>query len=199
MRFIFLLLLVVNLIAQEQNSLRVAYGKATMSDFSEIIVGNWKGHPRDLYVTALDYGHLLKERAYDLPLDFYARGSLSYFDEDGMRPNAYEATLYFKAYWNFELGRNLVRFGFGEGLSYTSAVLYTEWLEASQEQDTNSKFLNYLDVTLDFDLGKLVENKSLYGTFVGWGLKHRSGIFGLINNVRRGGSNYNTLYFEKKF
>lgn len=199
MKFILLLFLFVNLVAKEQNTLRVAYGKATMSDFSEIIVGNWQGHPNNLYATALDYGQLLQEGAYDLPLDFYARGSLSYFDEDNMRNDVYEATLYFKAFWNFDFLGNRVRFGFGEGISYTTAVLYTEWLEASQEHDTNSKFLNYLDVTLDFDVGRLVSYKPLYDTSIGWGLKHRSGIFGLINNVRRGGSNYNTFYIETKF
>jgi len=37
------------------------------------------------------------------------------------------------------------------------------------------------------------------GTYVGWAIKHRSGVFGLINNVKEGGANYNTIYIEKNF
>jgi len=39
----------------------------------------------------------------------------------------------------------------------------------------------------------------MHGTYFGILLKHRSGIFGLINNVAHGGSNYNSIYLEKKF
>jgi hypothetical protein len=39
----------------------------------------------------------------------------------------------------------------------------------------------------------------MYGTYVGYLLKHRSGIAGLINNVDHGGSNYNSFYIEKTF
>jgi outer membrane protein len=59
--------------------------------------------------------------------------------------------------------------------------------------------LNYIDLSLDLDLGRLVRYQPLYNTSLGWALKHRSGIFGLINNVKKGGSNYNTLYIETKF
>jgi len=48
-------------------------------------------------------------------------------------------------------------------------------------------------------MGKLFGYKQLEGTNLGFAIKHRSGIYGLINSVRRGGSNYNTLYIESKF
>jgi outer membrane protein len=54
-------------------------------------------------------------------------------------------------------------------------------------------------LSVDFDIGKLISYKPLHGTYIGWALKHRSGIFGLINNVRKGGSNYNTIFLERNF
>lgn len=192
-----LVVLCVSLLATDKYTLRASIGKATLSDFSEIIVLNWEGHPYDLKVYSIDGGYLLKKSYNKLPLDFYLRSSLSYFDENNHQDDVYEITTYCKAYWNFL--NNKARFGFGEGVSYTSAVLATEILEARSEGDTNSKFLNYLDVSLDVNIGKIFFPQEFEEFYIGWVLKHRSGIFGIINNVRRGGSNYNCIYLEKKF
>ena len=160
-----------------------------------------KSHDEDLTVLSVDGGYLLKDGAYEWPLDIYLKGGLSYFDDSSVdgRDNVYEATLYIKAYWNFDFLDNRVRVGFGEGISYTSAIIYTEYKEALDEDDHNSNWLNYIDFSVDFDLGRLVTYKPLHGTYVGWAIKHRSGIYGLINNVNNGGSNYNTFYLEKNF
>ena len=179
-------------------SLRLAHGQASQNNFGEIISGDLGSHPRDLSVTALDGGYLLFHDIYDLPFDLYLRSSLSYFNEDQF-DDAYEVTLYFKLYYNLDFWGNRVRLGFGEGGSYTSAILETEYLEAQEKNDNNSKYLNYIDVSLDFDLGRLIRVDALRDLYIGYALKHRSGIFGLINNVKKGGSNYNTLYLEKKF
>lgn len=48
-------------------------------------------------------------------------------------------------------------------------------------------------------MGKLIDYKPMHETYLGYLLKHRSGIAGLINNVDHGGSNYNAFYIEKKF
>ena len=201
MKIFILLFLFLNLIAQDDYSFRVAYGKASSSDFGEIIFGNIKPHEEDLKVLAFDGGYLLAPDIFELPIDFYIKGSLSCFDENGLQDNIYEATLYLKLYYNIDFLDNRVRVGFGDGVSYTSHILITEYMEAQNEipVDNNSKFLNYIDVSLDFDIGKLVGYESLHGTYIGWALKHRSGVFGLINNVKKGGSNYNTLYIERNF
>lgn len=196
MKFLLILLLLLNaLFATENYSLRFAYGKASQNDLGEIIFGNLGSHPYDLKVYALDGGYLLNS-GENLPL--YLKGSLSYFDEERVS-DLYEGTLYFKLYYNLPYLQKVVRFGFGEGISYTSKYLLCEYLEAQEKEDKNSKFLNYLDISLDVDIGRLVGIKSFYGTYIGYALKHRSGIFGLINNVKKGGSNYNTLYIEKNF
>ncbi len=200
MKLLILFLLFLNLVADEKNySVRLAYGKATISDFSEIIIGNIKKHPNDLYVTALEGGYRVAEDYKDFPIDVYIKSGLSYFNENGYSDNVIEGVVYIKAYYKFDFLANRIRIGAGEGVSYTDHLLYTEILEATQEHDHNSKFLNYLDISVDFDFGRLTAYKPLYDTYIGFTLKHRSGIFGLINNVKRGGSNYPTVSIEKNF
>ena len=200
MKLLLLLLLSLNLIAQDDYSFRVAYGEASTKDLKDVLIGNIDTHPDKLRVLSLDGGYLLKKEIFELPLDLYVKGGLSYFDE-GNAPttsHVYEGTIYIKFYYNIDFWQNRVRFGLGEGLSYTSDVLWSEYEEAIREDDDYSKFLNYLDISLDFDLGKLIRYKPLENTYIGWTIKHRSGVFGLFNGVY-GGSNYNTISIEKNF
>ena len=201
MRYILLLLLTLNLIAQDDYSLRLAHGKATSSTLGDVIIGDIQGHDYDLTVLAIDGGYLLKENALDWPMDIYVKGGLSYFDDSdyakASSADIYEATIYLKAYWNFDFLDNRVRLGAGEGISYTSDILSVEYLEDPTESKSN--FLNYIDLSVDFDFGRLISYKPMHNTYIGFALKHRSGIFGLINNVTSGGSNYTTVYVEKNF
>ena len=199
--------------AQDEYSFRFAYGQASTKDLGEILMLTPDIHPDNLSVYSFDGGYLLNKDTFDLPLDFYAKGGLSYFKEadlhisgtgptaviySGDRSDSIEGTIYIKAYYNFDFWKNRLRVGFGEGLSYTSSVLWSEEKEATQENENYSKFLNYLDISLDIDLGKLIGNKSLEKTYLGWTIKHRSGVFGLFNGVD-GGSNYNTISLETNF
>jgi len=202
MKLLLLLLLTLNLFSADKYSFRAAYGVASASNLGDIISGDFfsNNHGKDLEVYGLDGGYLLKKSAFGWPLDIYVKSGLSYFDESGTgRDDVYEATLYFKAYYNFNFWENRIRLGIGEGASYTSGILYVEYEEANAKGDNNSYYLNYLDISLDFDLGRLIRYQPMYNTYIGWALKHRSGIFGLINNVEAGGSNYNTIYLEKNF
>jgi len=193
----FLFLLIVDLVAQDNYSFRVAYGMVTSSDLGEIFLGNIKKHPYDLRVLAFDGGYLIKEEAFELPLDFYLKVGVSHFDEAATQSDITEGILYIKAYWNF-LDKK-VRVGFGEGASYTSNVLMTEYLEATEKKDHYSRILNYLDISVDMNIGKIFDYKALKNTYFGYAIKHRSGVGGLINSVSHGGSNYNTLYIESNF
>jgi len=200
LKFLLLLFISLTILVQADDnkySLRTGYGLASESDLSEILTGDFGKHPRDLSVYFLDAGYLLEKDFYDLPIDVYAKGGLAYFNEDEFS-DTMEATIYIKFYWNMDFLDNRVRFGFAEGLSYTLNTLETEYFEAKMDREPTSQFLNYLDISLDFDLGKLVRYKPLYETYVGYAIKHRSGVFGLFNGVH-GGSNYNTFYLEKNF
>jgi outer membrane protein len=188
----------ISVLADENKySFRAGYGLASENDLGEILLFDYGSHPRDLSVYSFDGGYLLKKSAFDWPLDIYVKGGLSYYDED-LFSDTFEAVVYIKAYWNFDFWKNRVRLGVGEGLSYVGEVLEAEAYEAELDDDETSRFLNYLDFSVDFDLGKLVKSKMLEETYVGYAIKHRSGVFGLFNGVH-GGSNYNTFYLETNF
>lgn len=178
--------------------MRIAYGTASTNDLGQIVFGNLGSNSKNLSMVAVDGGYLLKKDLFDLPIDIYAKGGLSYFNE-ATHNNVYEVLAYIKAFYNIDFLDNRIRFGFGEGGSYVSSVLEVEKDEANRRNGNTSSYLNYLDISLDFDIGKLVQYKPMHETYFGILLKHRSGIFGLINNVDHGGSNYNSIYLERNF
>jgi hypothetical protein len=203
MKLILLSLLLLNLAlnADDKYLLRVAYGIADKNDLGQIMTGNSDTPDKPLSVVAVDGGYLLKENFLDLPIDIYLKGGLSAFNEK-VNTSAYEAVAYIKAYYNLDFLDNRVRIGLGEGFSYTSRILEVEYDEVHEDPtdiSSTARFLNYLDITVDFDVGKLIDYKPMHDTYLGYLLKHRSGIAGLINNVDHGGSNYNAFYIEKKF
>ncbi len=104
--------------------------------------------------------------------------------------------VYVNVYWKIDFLQNRVRLGFGEGLSLANGIPIVEVDDA--EGHPTSKFLNYLDISADFDLGRLIRVESLRDIYLGYTLKHLSGIFGLFKRVH-GGSNYNMLTIEKNF
>ncbi|WP_457748701.1 hypothetical protein [Sulfurimonas sp.] len=199
MKLLLLLVLGLNLIAAQNNySLRVAVGKPTFYSFADIMTGKFGAYRNDLKVYNIDAGYLLKKDLFDWPLDLYLKGGLSYYDET-LQSDTYGADIYIKLYYNIDFYKNRVRIGFGEGASYTNRILEVEQIDAQNHNDNNSHYLNYLDVSFDFDLGKLLKYKALDETYMGFLIKHRSGIFGLIHNVKHGGSNYESIYIEKNF
>jgi len=180
-------------------SVRVASAVATNYDFGQIITGNIGKFHEYSNVYAGDFGYLLKASSDTLPFDFYLKSGLAYFEQNPSSDPIYELTLYIKAYYNIDFWNNRVRIGFGEGGSYTSGILEVEREDAEFYNDNNSHYLNYLDVSLDFDVAKLIQAQSLKELYFGVLIKHRSGIFGLVNNVRHGGSNHVGFYIEKNF
>jgi hypothetical protein len=203
MKFFLFLILLLNLAlnADDKYLMRVAYGTADKNDLGQIFTGNTDAPDKYLSVVAVDGGYLLKENFMELPIDIYLKGGLSAYNEK-VNDNAYEAVVYLKAYYNLDFNDNTVRIGLGEGLSYTSRILEIEYDEVHEDPTdiaSTARLLNYLDITIDFDVGKLINYEPMKETYLGYLLKHRSGIAGLINNVDHGGSNYNCFYVEKKF
>ncbi len=61
--------------------------------------------------------------------------------------------------------------------------------------------MNYLDATLDFNLGEAFGVKQMNGLYFGVGIHHRSSIFETSSSFGRikGGSNYNSMYLQYHF
>ena len=197
--FLFIFILGVHVIAAQNNySIRVAVGKPTLNSMGETLLGSVGNYDYNLKAYNIDGGYLLKQDLLDLRVDLYFKGGLTYYEER-FQNDIYGVDIYVKFYYNIDLWQNRIRIGVGEGASYTNHILKIEQIDAALHNDTNTHFLNYLDVSLDFDLGKLFRYKALHETYIGVLLKHRSGIFGLIDNVRHGGSNYESIFIEKNF
>ena len=185
--------------AAEAWSLRAGYGYADHNDLGQILSLASDPDNSNTASGGIAIGRLLSANTWDLPLDFYLKSDLNWFFENGYQDGFPELTLYLKVYWNLHPWNTTFRLGFGEGVSYAFGIPHVEKAEAERENDNNSRILNYLDITFDFDAGRLVRCKPLEATFFGVAIKHRSGIYGLINGVRHGGSNYLLLYAEHNF
>ena len=190
-------------------SIRIGYGIADANDLGEILRGDFNPYTNNTSVYNLDAGWCFTHNFYDLPFDFYLKGGLSYFDENGAYDkrgegpykNFVEGTFYVKVYGKIDFWHNRIRLGFGEGVSYAQEIPVVEIDDATHNGtvDKSSKFLNYLDISLDIDVGRLIHVKSMEDLYLGYTLKHRSSVFGLYGNGAVNGSNYNMIVLEKNF
>ncbi len=179
--------------------LRLAYGRSDAKNFGDIIMGTTAPSPYKTHVINISSGYKLVNNFYNFPLDIYIEAGLSKFLENDYNKDIYENTICLKGYYKFNFLHNQVRFGAAEGASYTYGTLQVEKQDAKVNHGHVSHYLNYIELSLDFDAGRLIHYKPFFHTYLGVYLKHRSGIFGLINNVKHGGSNFICYYVQKVF
>jgi outer membrane protein len=180
--------------------LRVAHGEATESNFGEILQGDVK---EDIYhnkLTSLFYGHPLTDDLFGLPLNIYLVSGLVYHHNSEVQQNFNEYALGIKADYTFKWPVRW-RIGMTEGLSYASDITYIERVDLEGKGYRPSKLLNYLDFTIDINIGDIFNARSLKNTYLGYSVHHRSGIFGTGSQFGRisGGSNYTTFYLQQHF
>ena len=198
-KFIFIFLLSLSVSAAAYNySIRMAVAKPTLYNFGNILAGKFGNYRNELKAYNIDIGYLVMKDVITYPLDLYFKGGLTYYD-DSTQNNSYGMDIYVKLYYNIDFWNNRIRIGFGEGASYTTKIIEVERIDAQRHKDVNSHYLNYIDLSMDFDIGRLLQYKALHETYIGLLVKHRSGIFGIINNVKHGGSNYIAVSIEKNF
>ena len=153
-------------------------------------------------VDAIDIGRPFVESPHGWPVSIVGYVGLLHHDERGLQPDFWQVDAYMKAfYWGFPWsGRVRTRIGFGAGISYAEAVPFVEARDQANRGRNVSKLLQYLDPTVDVSVGDLFGAKDLRETYVGLGVSHRSGIFGmseLFDSVN-GGSNFIYTYVEWK-
>jgi outer membrane protein len=78
-------------------------------------------------------------------------------------------------------GDELFRWGFGFGVSYADQVPMAEQLKQESKGGTTSRFLNYLELQVDFPLRRISKAKWLQNCYAGMTVVHRSGIFGTVD------------------
>jgi outer membrane protein len=151
-------------------------------------------------IAGVQVGKPFIEQLNGWPLDIVGYVGLLQHDDRGLAPNGLQIDAFMKAYyygfpWN---ERVRTRLGLGVGVSLAQRVPYTETSSQAARGRSTSRLLNYLDPSIDFSLGDLIGRPGLKDTYLGFGVSHRSGIFGssrLLGNVN-GGSNYIYTYIE---
>lgn len=194
---------------------RAYYGEAVASTLIEIITFD---EAEDPYQQNTLYGFsiekYLKRNLFELPINLTCQGSFFIHNQKISSPDApyqepfhlvdkdaYQINIGLKAYWTKFPWNDTVRtrFSFMEGLSYTSNYLNIENENYNRKKrSSQSKFLNYLEFNLAFNMEDIFSSKKFEDSYIGIGISHRSGIFGLINGVN-GGSNIIVFTLEKEF
>lgn len=181
---------------------KLYYGKASECDVAKIVrlVCNSTQTPEQTRVASVEVGRTLIERWNGWNMDLAGYVGLLHHDENGFQPDHWQVHAYFKPYWYGLPWRDRVktRLGLGTGLSFAGRIPFIEARDQARRGETTSKLLTYLDPSIDFSLGDLIGSRALKDTYLGLGVSHRSGIFGLsrlLGNVD-GGSNYIYAYLE---
>ena len=189
---------------------RFAYGWATPSSMGDILVG-WdvEDDPQNNQMASIFYGHPVADSLFNVKsLDVYLTPGFVYHREadpftdpdTGITYDSQPTTewvLAFKLYWNLEWPIRW-RLGGAEGISYAKDVTNLEQRNMDQKGYRESNLMNYLDVSIDLNLGDLFNANSMRDLWFGYSLHHRSSIFETSSAFGRikGGSNYNTLYLQ---
>jgi hypothetical protein len=182
---------------------RLNGGYATSRDLGDIATGDFDVKDENTSMLGLDFGRPIVNDFRDLPIDFAWRVGLLRYFEHGTQSDSWAHTAYLKMYWRpFPWERHVgTRIGFGEGLSYAWRVPTTERAYSERHGHGTSRLLNYLDVSLDVNVGDLMRSERAQSCWLGIVISHRSGVFGIVDifgNVKSG-SNYNTAALECGF
>lgn len=180
--------------------IRLAHGWATPSNLNAILSWETQTDPYNNQLTSVFYGTRLTDSLFNFPIELYFTPGLVWHHDSEVQNNLAEGVIAIKAFYTFELGPRW-RLGVAEGLSYVSSVTHIEGSELEEKGYKPSKLLNYLDFSLDVNMGDLFNNNSLDKMWLGYSIHHRSGIFEQSSAFGRigGGSNYQTLYLQWHF
>ncbi len=183
---------------------KVLYGKSTDCNLNKIIVfscgsTNTTDNTR---IVGVELGKPFATGVRGWPLDIMGYISLIGHDENNLQPDFLQLNAYMKAYYYGFPWREKVRtrVGMGMGISYAQRVPFIEARDQALRNRPTSRLLNYLDPTIDISVGDLIGSRAMKETYMGFGVSHRSGMFGssqLLGNVD-GGSNYIYTYVEWK-
>jgi len=185
----------------DNHYLRWAFGWATPSNIGEIFRFEGEKDEYNNRLTSLFYGIPVAESLFSLPIQLYFTPGFAYHLESEVQDPIAEYILAIKAYYTFTWPVRW-RLGFAEGLSYISSLTYIEKVDLEEKGYTNgSHLLNYLDFSVDVNLGDTFNAPSLDKLWLGYSLHHRSAIFESSSMFGRikGGSNYNTVYLQWHF
>lgn len=184
-------------------SWRVNYGyQADGNIISEIDQGEFeKSTLADTNMGGVMFSKLLTDGPR---VDYLGRfAAYRHFEEDEGNENFWSYNAYIMVMGSGYSGwsdEELFRYGFGFGMSYAENVPIAEQRKQANSGGNTSRFLNYLELQVDFPLRLISKANWLQRCYAGVTVVHRSGIFGtsdLLGDVA-GGSDWITAHLECK-
>jgi outer membrane protein len=156
--------------------------------------------PYNNQLSSIFYGHPLTDEVLGVPLHMYLTAGFIWHWKSSVQQSTQEVVLAMKAYfvvpWPIRW-----RIGMAEGFSYVKEIPYVEQEQYDTKDYRPSYLLNYLDFSLDFNIGDIFDGEQLKRMWFGYSVHHRSGIFEsnqLFGRVNVG-SNYPSLYLQIDF
>jgi len=182
--------------------IRGAYGWGTQSSIAQVLTARSKSDPDNNQMTSFFYGFPLTENVLGSDIELFLTPGFVWHFKSDQQTQFEEYVLAMKAYYTIKWPLRW-RFGFAEGLSYTTDIGSIEERDIVDKHHyaQASKLLNYLDFSLDVNLGDITTAKELDNLWLGYSIHHRSAIFedsSLFGRIK-GGSNYNTVYLQWHF
>jgi len=177
---------------------RVASGTASPSSIGEIIKFQKESDTDNNKMTSIFYGIPLSDTLFGLNIPIYFTPGYVLHSKSEVQKSAFsEYVVAIKTFYTVKWPIKW-RFGFAEGLSYATKITYIEQTEMDKNNYRASKLLNFLDVSVDVDLGDLFNSKTLNNLWAGYSIHHRSGVFETSSAFGRikGGSNYTSFYLQ---
>jgi len=176
--------------------LRLAQGRVSTSSLADIISGNGLPDPDKNRMTSLFYGHPLSDRLLGVPIQVYLIGGAAYH-WPVMKEGIIELIMGLKIYYTVPLPVRL-RLGLADGWSWVSNIPFVENYELREKGYEPNRLLNFLDISVDLNLGDIFGGDTLDRTWFGYGIHHRSAAFGESEQFGyiKGGSNIQTFYLQ---
>lgn len=184
----------------ENGYVRVGHMWATPSSLNQIIRGNASKDPDNHQLTTIFYGHPLTDRLFGLPIEFFLHPGIGLHWKSPKQDYELEFIFSIKFYYTIPLPVR-IRLGAAEGVSWVTDVPYREEQNLTAKGFTPSQALNYLDFSVDLNLGDITPGEALDKLWLGYYIHHRSAMFKSAQQFGRikGGSNFQAIYLQYHF
>lgn len=178
-------------------NLRVMHAWATTSSLSDILHGDIENDPFNNQLTSLFYEIPLTDELFGLPLEIMLGSGYAQHWSSEVQGSTFELMAKIHLYYTFTWPIRW-RLGAAEGFSWIEEPTYIEVLKLEEKGYRPSQLMNYLDFSLDLNVGDLFRSEELEGMWFGVSIHHRSSIFESASQFGRisGGSNYPGFHLQ---
>lgn len=180
--------------------LRFAHGWVTPSSLSDIMNFNAEKDPDNNQLSTIFYGHPLTDELFGLPVDVYLHSGFGWHWKSAVQGHSQELVVAVKLYYTVPWPIRW-KLGAAEGLSWVNEIPYVEETQLDKKGYKPSNLLNYLDFSVDLNVGDLLPGPGAENYWLGYYIHHRSAIFESAQQFGRikGGSNVQMIYLQRDF